>query len=104
MTDNDLLLALRDCYDPATRRNIVELNLVHSATLSQDREAPGAGIPGVPARYRAEITLTTSSSDAGQNAQLVALIENRLAGIPAISHAIVTLLPPAFPILNSRRG
>lgn len=103
MTDTELLEALRDCYDPVLRRNIVEMNLVRSATLELDREAPGANIRGVPPRYKAHIVLQAPGSDDTANAQLGAQIENRLAGMPEISQANVRLLPAAFPILNQRR-
>ena len=104
MTQNDLVAALRDCYDPLLRRNIVELNLVRSATLTRDADAPGATIPGVPPRYIAHVVLTAPGSDKTANAQLVAQIENRLAGLPEISHSTVKLLAPAFPILNTRQN
>ena len=103
MTDADLLEALRDCYDPLLRRNVVELNLIRSATIELDGDAPGAAIQGVPARYRAQVMLHAPGSDEAANAQLVAQIENRLMGLPEISNADVRLLPAAFPILNARR-
>ncbi|HEY5330553.1 MAG TPA: iron-sulfur cluster assembly protein [Acidobacteriaceae bacterium] len=97
MTDADLLRSLRDCYDPILKRNIVDLGLIRSATLTRDDEAPGVG---VPARYIAHITLTAPAADEAAVAQLQAQIENRLAGLPAISRTIVTLLPTPFPILR----
>jgi len=98
MQDADLLQLLRDCYTP-TGRNIVESSLVRSATLTRDTEAPGAGIPGVPPRYLATVTLYAPGSDDTINALLQAQIENRLLGIEAISRVTLTLLPPLFAIL-----
>lgn len=103
MKQTDLLLALRDCYDPVSGRNIVELNLVRSAALVPDSEAPGANIPGVPDRFRAEVVLAAPGSDESINAGLIAQIESRLAGIFEISQVHVELLPPIFLILNARR-
>jgi metal-sulfur cluster biosynthetic enzyme len=103
MTDADLVNALRDCYDPLQQRNIVDLGLVESATLVQDTGAPGANIPGVPARYIARIMLRAPSSDDTRNAQLRAQIENRLAGLPEISRSEIEMLPALFPILGGRR-
>ncbi len=100
MTDADLLLALRDCYDPLLKRNIVDLNLIRSATLRADLEAPGANVPGMGQRYTVYITLTAPSADEAAAAQLQAQIENRLAGLPAVSRTFVTLLPPVFAILR----
>lgn len=99
MTDSDLLHALRDCYDPILRRNIVELKRVQSATLVPDNEAPGAGIPGVPQRFIARLVLLAPGADDAANAQFQAQVENRLLGIEAISRVEITLLPALFPIL-----
>jgi metal-sulfur cluster biosynthetic enzyme len=100
VTDEDLLRALRDCYDPILKRNIVDLGLIRSATLQEDHEAPGASIPGVGPRYSANVTLVATSADETAIAQLRAQIENRLAGLPQISRTTVTLLPTPFPILK----
>jgi metal-sulfur cluster biosynthetic enzyme len=99
MTDADLLAALRDCYDPLLRRNIVELNLVRSAKLTPDPHSPGANISGLPSRFLAQIELSAPTSDEFANSQLAAQIENRLLGLEPISRVKVTLLPPLFPIL-----
>ena len=80
-----LVNALRDCYDTLQQRNIVDLGLVRSASVTRDAEAPGANVRGVGPRYIARITLQAPSSDDTRNAQLRAQIENRLAGLPAIS-------------------
>lgn len=99
MTDRDLVDALRDCYAPNSRRNVVSSALVRSATVSLDEDAPGAGIPGVPARYIAHITLTAPGMDEEANAQLHAQIENRLLGLEAISRVELQIVPPLFSIL-----
>ena len=102
MTDDDLLNALRDCYDPVLRRNIVDLNLVRTAHLKLDEDAPGSNIAGVPKKYIAQVQLVATNADEAAAAQLVAQVSNRLAGLPAISQSSVSLLPPPFPILNAR--
>jgi hypothetical protein len=99
MPTPDLLQLLRDCYTPLDRRNIVDANLVRSAALTPDADAPGSTIPGVPPRYLALITLYAPGTDEAANAQLVAQIENRLLGLESISRVEVTLLPALFPIL-----
>jgi metal-sulfur cluster biosynthetic enzyme len=104
MTDADLLNALRDCYDPLQQRNIVDLGLVQSASLTRDAEAPGASVRGVEPRFIAHITLRAPSTDDIRNAHLRAQIENRLAGLPPISRTEVEMLPALFPILTERRS
>ena len=100
MTEADLLAALRDCYDPVLRRNLVELGLIRHTSLTQDHNAPGASIPGVPPRYIAHVQLQATTADEAATAQLRAQVENRLAGLPEISRVDVTLLPTPFPILR----
>ena len=103
MPTPDLLQLLRDCYIPErgnfARRNLVDANLIRSATLTPDPDAPGATIPGLPPRFLARITLHAPSTDEAANLQLVAQIENRLLGLHPISRVEVTLLPTLFPIL-----
>jgi hypothetical protein len=98
MTDADLLHLLRDCYTP-TGTNIVAAGLVRSATLTPDFDAPGANVPGLPPRFIAHIALHAPSIDETATAQLSAQVENRLLGLPSISHVEVNLLPALFPIL-----
>ena len=100
MTEGDLLNALRDCYDPLHRRNIVDMHLVQSVALSVDLEAPGASIRGAAPRFIARVVLRAPGNDEVRNAQLKAQIENRLAGLPEISGSVVYMLPAYFPILS----
>jgi metal-sulfur cluster biosynthetic enzyme len=92
LTESDILLALRNCYDPVFPCNIVDLGLIRSIKITRDGEAPGANIPGVPQKYRIEIELTPTQTDEAANSQLKAQIENRLAGLEAVGQTIVTLL------------
>jgi len=122
-TEAHIREALRDCYDPEIPLNILDLGLLQSITLTEDSDAPGAGIPGVPPRFRAAITLIPTTPDESQQAQLAAQIQNRLAGIEALfstsvqfadtpqwtparitpdGRRILKLDQPAFPILNNR--
>ncbi len=98
MTESDLLDLLRDCYT-ALGRNVVEANLIKSTSLTLDTEAPGAGIPGVPPRFRVSITVIAPTSDEVATAQLAAQIENRLLGTPTLSAVTLTVLPALFSIL-----
>ena len=99
-TEAELITALKDCFVPALRRDVVAAALVRSATLERDTEAPGTGIPGVPARFIARVILAAPGGDEVGNAQLRGAVENRLLGIPQISQAKVTLQPPLFAILS----
>jgi metal-sulfur cluster biosynthetic enzyme len=101
-TESVLLEALQQCFVPALRSDVVTARLVRSATLERDADAPGAGIPGVPHRWIARITLAAPSSEDSVIAQLRAAVENRLLGLEAISRVELTISPPLFSILSSR--
>jgi len=123
LTDDTIRAALRDCYDPEIPLNVIDLGLVQRVELAQDLDAPGAGIPGVPTRFRVRVELIPTSQEEGPVAQLRAQIANRLAGLEGVSGTIVEILEepvwtparisregrrilkmdqPAFPILNNR--
>ena len=84
--------ALRDCYDPEVPCNIVDLGLVYRVAVEDDPEAPGAGIPGVPARQKVQIDLTLTSKGCPAHTQIIAQIENRLFAVPTISRTNVDLV------------
>jgi|SRR6185437_7837458 metal-sulfur cluster biosynthetic enzyme len=92
LTDVEIRAALRDCYDPELPCNIVDLGLIRSIIVTDDSEAPGAGIPGVPQKYQVQIQLILTHFSEEAEARTRAQILNRLAGIEAISRAIVTIL------------
>jgi metal-sulfur cluster biosynthetic enzyme len=92
LTESDILLALRDCYDPVLPCNIVDLGLILSITVTPDLEAPGTHIPGVPQKHKIRIDLTPAQQDEAAETQLQSQIQNRLAGLESISHTTITLL------------
>ena len=81
--------ALRDCYDPALPCNIVDLGLIRSLAVRLDREAPGAGILGVPEKAHVSLSVTSTNPTEDAIAQLSAQIRNRLAGLEAVSRTEV---------------
>ena len=101
-TESDLLQALAECFVPALRRDVVAAGLVRSGRVFPDPEAPGAGIPGVPERFRAEVVLSAPGGDEAVNAQVRAAVENRLLGLQAISRVDLRMQPALFPILGGR--
>jgi metal-sulfur cluster biosynthetic enzyme len=101
LTESDILLALRDCYDPVLPCNIVDLGLIRSVAVTPDLEAPGTDIPGVPQKHLIEIQLIPTQKDETAEAHLRAQIANRLAGLEAVSHTTITLLDqPAWTPLS----
>ncbi len=123
VTEDHIWQALRDCYDPEIPLNVVELGMIAAIAVRLDPDAPGAGIAGVPDRYSVRVSLLSLGEDEAHEAQVSALIYNRLAGLPELSSVTVQtgnavrwtpariteagrrmlrLDQPQFPILNNR--
>ena len=92
MTEEIIREALRDCYDPEVPCNIVDLGLVYRVALELDRDAPGAGIPGVPVKHKVAIGLTLTSKGCPAHTQIIAQIEGRLSSFQEISQTNVDLV------------
>jgi metal-sulfur cluster biosynthetic enzyme len=126
LTELDIREALRACYatPPGHTQpvNIVDLGLVDSIAVAVDLDAPGAGIPGVPAKHTVTITLLSAIHNADAQPILAMQIANCLAGLEQVSRTSVyftdtpiwtsarisaagrALLQLDFPILNKRVG
>jgi len=97
LTENDILSALRDCFDPVIPCNIVDLGLVRSISVVPDPDSPGAGIPGVPQKHLIDISLALTSPSDDAAAQLTAQVANRLAGLEEAGPTSVSIvLSPAW--------
>lgn len=94
LTEQDILAALRDVYDPELPVNIVDLGLVYRVAVAPDLEAPGM----VP-RHKVEIDVTMTSQGCPAHELILEKIKNRLAGLQQISQTSVTLIwePPWTP-------
>ena len=92
MTEHDIREALRVCFDPELRVNIVDAGLLYEVAVTPDPDAPGSGIPGVPPRFRVETKLLNRSLDEDRNALLLEQVRGRLAGMENVSRANVVLL------------
>jgi metal-sulfur cluster biosynthetic enzyme len=86
LTEQDILTALRDVYDPELPVNIVDLGLVYRVDLAPDPDAPGM----VP-RQRVEIDVTMTSQGCPAHELILEKIKNRLAGLQQISETVVNL-------------
>jgi metal-sulfur cluster biosynthetic enzyme len=114
LTEETIREALRDCYHPELPCNIIDLGLVYAVDIAPDPDAPGAGIPGVPARHRVHVSLTLTapqdptSPEPNSHAagQLTAQIQGRLAAFETVRRTEVTLVwqPPWTPNRISPEG
>lgn len=93
LTESAVRDALRDCYHPELSFNLVDLGAVESIAVLPDADAPGAGISGVPQRYRVRVALVPPPiANEATNAQIAAIVCNRLAAFESVSGANVLLL------------
>ena len=87
ITEEDVLAALRDCYDPELPVNIVDLGLIYEVRISPDPNSKRA-FP----RQRVEIVITMTSQGCPSHATILEQVRNRLAGVPEISSTNVNLV------------
>jgi metal-sulfur cluster biosynthetic enzyme len=87
LSEEDVLNALRDCYDPEIPVNIVDLGLIYQVTVTPDPNSR----PAFP-RYRVAITMTMTSQGCPSHVQIIEHAQNRLAGIREISATDVNLV------------
>lgn len=101
LTEEDILRALRDCYDPELPVNIVDLGLVYAVKLAFDEDST----PAFP-RQRVDVDLTMTSRNCPSHERIVEQVSNRLAAIQQIGKAHVRLVwdPPWTPSRISAEG
>ena len=87
LTEEDVLTALRDCYDPEIPVNIVDLGLIYTVRLTRDENSKRA-FP----RQRVEVDMTMTSQGCPAHASIIEQVRNRLAGVPEISETVVNLI------------
>ncbi len=87
LTEDDVREALRVCFDPELRVNIIDLGLLYGISVKQDPDAPG-----FETRYAVSIDLTMRAPNEEREAMLVAQVKNRLAGMQEVSRSEVHLV------------
>ena len=87
LTNEDILTALRDCFDPEVKLNLVDLGLIYSVETGPD---PGS-TPKWPRQWvKVRMTLTTPNCPA--SGLILDQVHNRLRSIPDVSQADVELV------------
>jgi metal-sulfur cluster biosynthetic enzyme len=87
MNEAEILAALRDCYDPEVKLNLVDLGLIYAVTTGPDPDSTKAW----PRQWvKVKMTLTTPQCPA--SGLIFEQVNNRLAGIPDISRVEVDLV------------
>ncbi len=87
LAESDILAALRDCFDPDLKVNLVDLGLIYKIELEPDPNSTPKW-----QRQRVSITMTLTAPDSPANGLILEQVQNRLAGIPDIGKVDLDLV------------
>ena len=87
LTEDEILNALRDCYDPEVKLNLVDLGLIYGITTGPDPNSSAAW-----PRQWVKVTMTLTTPQCPASGLIFEQVNNRLAGIPAIGKVEVDLV------------
>jgi metal-sulfur cluster biosynthetic enzyme len=87
LTAEDIWAALRDCFDPEVKLNLVDLGLIYDVAIESDPNST----PAFP-RQRVKVTMTLTTPQCPASGLIFEQVHNRLAGIPQVSKVEVDLV------------
>jgi len=87
LSEDQILLALRDCFDPEVKLNLVDLGLIYRIETEADAEST----PTWP-RQRVKVIMTLTTEYCPASGLIIEQVHNRLATIPDISKVDVDLV------------
>jgi len=87
LSETEILTALRDCFDPEVKLNLVDLGLIYGIETAPDPDST----PAWP-RQRVKVTITLTTPHCPASGLILEQVHNRLAGIPDISKVELNLV------------
>jgi metal-sulfur cluster biosynthetic enzyme len=87
LAKSDILAALRDCFDPEVKLNLVDLGLIYKIATGPDPDSA----PAWPRQW-VKVTMTLTTSQCPASGLILEQVNNRLAGIQDISKVEVDLV------------
>ena len=87
LTEADILTALRDCFDPEVKLNLVDLGLIYKVETGPDPESK----PAWPRQWVA-VTMTLTTQQCPASGLIFEQVHNRLAGMQEIGKVEVDLV------------
>jgi metal-sulfur cluster biosynthetic enzyme len=87
LSEADIFAALRDCYDPEVKLNLVDLGLIYKVETGPDPDSTQAW-----SRQWVRVTMTLTTEQCPAGGLIFEQVYNRLAGIPDISKVEVELV------------
>jgi len=92
VTREDVINALKECYDPEIPVNIVDLGLIYEVKIVPDPAQPEA-------RQNISVEMTMTSPGCPSHVEISQQVKDRLEQMPGVTNAIVNLVwnPPWGP-------
>jgi metal-sulfur cluster biosynthetic enzyme len=87
LTEADVFSALRDCFDPEVKLNLVDLGLIYGVALEPDPNSA----PAFP-RQHVKVTMTLTTQQCPAGGLIFEQVHNRLMSVPQISKVEVDLV------------
>ena len=87
LTESQILTALRDCYDPEVKLNLVDLGLIYDVAIENDPNST----PAFP-RQRVKVTMTLTTPQCPASGLIFEQVHNRLASIQQVGKVEVELV------------
>lgn len=87
LSEDDIRTALRDCFDPEVKLNLVDLGLIYGVETGPDPHST----PTWPRQW-VKVTMTLTTQACPASGLIIEQVHNRLAGIQEISKVEVGLV------------
>ena len=87
LSEADIFAALRDCYDPEVKLNLVDLGLIYAVATGPDPDST----PKWPRQW-VKVTMTLTTQQCPASGLIFEQVNNRLACIPGVSKVEVDLV------------
>ena len=98
ITEQDVLSALKSCYDPEIPVNIVDLGLIYKVDFSCAPEAEAAVNPE-EAKQDVTVEMTLTAQGCPEHVNISAQVKSRVEQLPGVSNCTVSVVwtPPWTP-------
>jgi metal-sulfur cluster biosynthetic enzyme len=98
ITEEDVLSALKSCYDPEIPVNIVDLGLIYKVDFSS---APAVKLADSPEASKQDVTveMTLTAQGCPEHVNISAQVKSRVEQLPGVSNCTVNVVwtPPWTP-------
>jgi len=87
LSEDDIYTALRDCFDPEVKLNLVDLGLIYAVATGPDPNST----PAWPRQW-VKVTMTLTTQQCPASGLIFEQVNNRLAGMQEIGQVEVDLV------------